>query len=71
LKVSAGFQYDRYIVGRPLGINQYQGNIGNNAQTQQTISQQTTSREPVYYQSAGAGVNQGVTPRPTSYPTTF
>lgn len=66
LRVSATFQYDRYIAGKSLSINYF-----NQDNTNQVKTQPKNLQEPIYYQSAGAGVNQGVSQRPTIYPTTF
>ncbi len=71
LKVSVSFQYDRYIAGRALSINYYNGDSNN--LTPSSSASTPTSNAPIYYQSAGAGVDQGVTQRPAVpvYPTTF
>jgi hypothetical protein len=41
LKMSATFQYDRYIAGKSLSINQYLGNSNNKEPTEPTTTQRT------------------------------
>lgn len=68
LKVSATFYYDRYIAGRWTSLSSILGNNNNNqpnnppADASKPVTPSQESRPSVRYQSAGAGVDQGVTP---------
>ncbi len=55
LKVSASFQYDRYIAGKALSINQYRGN-DNNKESNDPKQNQTISQEPLVPVRGQSGV---------------
>ncbi len=70
LKVSASFQYDRYIAGRPLSINRFRGDFNNNQSSSSSttkpanVEQQTLV--PVRGQSGVVFYNSSVDTRTTA-----
>lgn len=59
LKVSASFKYDRYIAGRALSINYFQGDV-NNIQQNQTNTPARPTSPPLVPRSPGALGTPGV-----------